>query len=168
MLRNLVLLLSMITSAGGGWWLGSWSGRDAKSALAEAEVKGKLAAAEHDKAQQALNQKIAALTDEFQRESQKLKDSQTQREKDFDAVVANRDARLAELAKVHDGNQKRLAVLQAQLAVAKTPEEREKIVEVIKEVKGEDRIVTIEVDGRMCQTVPVPGDLLAAWRGGTP
>ena len=126
MLRNLVLLLSMITSAGGGWWLGSWSGRDAKSALAEAEVKGKLAAAEHDKAQQALNQKIAALTDEFQRESQKLKDSQTQREKDFDAVVANRDARLAELAKVHDGNQKRLAVLQAQLAVAKTPEEREK------------------------------------------
>ena len=50
MLRNLVLLLSMITSAGGGWWLGSWSGRDAKSALAEAEVKGKLAAAEHDEA----------------------------------------------------------------------------------------------------------------------
>ena len=73
-MRNLVLLIVMALAGAGGWYVGSWSGRDAIAALAKAKDLGEQAQTEHDKTVKSLNQKLAGLTGEFEQGQKKLED----------------------------------------------------------------------------------------------
>ena len=61
-MQNLIYLIIMALAGGAGWYAGSWSGRDAKSAVAAAQVAGKEIEGSREKIQTDLDSKIKTLT----------------------------------------------------------------------------------------------------------
>jgi hypothetical protein len=166
--RNLVLLVVALLSAAAGWWGGSWSGRSAQEALAKVKQAGEQAEADRAKVQQQVDGQIAALKAGYEKDLAALAEQHTARTTQMDAAIAGKDKRLAELAQAQTDKQARIRQLDAALATARTPQERQQIQVQIAQTQQEAKVVVAEADGIKCQSAQVPPALLAAWRGVTP
>ncbi len=165
-MRNLVLLIVLLLGGAAGWYAGGWSGKDAKAALARAEETGKAAAAAHTAEADTLKAKLVSLGAEFERDKKKLEGEHSRQRSEASALIASSQSRIAELGKARSGSQATLQSLRAELANAKTPQDKQAITEriVIKEVEVQRQ--DTQIAGETCLAVPVPERLLATWRGG--
>lgn len=164
-MRNLVLLIVLLLGGAAGWTAGGWSGRDARAALARAEETGKAAAAAHAAEAAALKARLASLAADFERDKSKLESDHARQSSEASALIASSQSRIAELGKARSGSQTALQSLRAELAAAKTPQDKQAITEriVIKEVEVQRQ--DSQIAGETCLAVPVPEHLLASWRG---
>ena len=167
-MQKLVLFIVLAVAAGCGYFVGSWSGRDAKEALTRIEASAKLSDAEYKKTTQALTEKLASLDSEHEKEKQKINDDFKQQKNAFDAAVASRDTRIADLVKTRAGIQADIAKAQARLAAAKTVEETRAAQADIGKLEKQEQVVVVTVEGEQCAAVKVPPSLLAALKGNTP
>ena len=168
-MQKLLLLIMAILAGGGGWYIGSWSGRDAIQALAAAKDLGKQAEAAHDKAQKALNKQLTDLNDQFQTGQKKLEDEHSRAKAEFATVLAGRDQRIADLGKARTGTQTRIVTLQqAVVQPGISAEERAKLQTEIDRLKKEVDDQKILIAGLECSKVTVPAELLAPMRRGQP
>jgi chromosome segregation ATPase len=166
-MNNLVVLVVAVAALVAGWFVGSSSGREAKEALARAEAAGQSAKSEHDKAVGVLNQRLASLTGDYEREKQKLDADHSRQSREFDAILAKRDGRIAELTRARGETQAEVQRLKDAIAAA-PPAERERLQRELDRRQGEQKTQETQIAGLQCLEVPVPPDVLVAWRGGQP
>ncbi len=167
-MQNLILFIAMAVAAGCGYFVGNWSGRDAKEALAKIEISAKQSEAEYNKTKQELTEKLATLDSEHQKEKQKIEDDFKQQKTSFDAAVASRDTRIADLVKTRAGIQADIAKAQAQLAAAKTDKERQAAQAAIDVAVKNEGAVGVTLESAQCESAKVSPGLLTALRGNAP
>lgn len=167
-MRSLVLLVAMALAAAAGWWGGSWSGRTAKEGLARAEKAGELLKAEHEKESAALKARVDLLNADFDRDKQVLAADHARQTGALNAVIAGSKNQVAVIDQARKGTQAELARLQAALAAASTPQERQQLQTAITAQQQVETRQTTQIVGLQCIDVPVPTSLLASWRGGQP
>lgn len=167
-MRNLVLLVAMALAAAAGWWGGSWSGRTAKEGLARAEKAGELLKAEHDKESAALKARVDSLTADFDRDKQALAADHARQTGALNAVIAGSKNQVAVIDQQRKGTQAELARLQAALATATTPQEKQTLQTAIAAQQQVQTQQTTQIAGLQCIDTPVPLSLLASWRGVQP
>lgn len=166
---KLLLLVVMVLAGVTGWTVGSWSGRDARQALAKAKDLGEQAQTEHDKAVKALNQRIASMTADFERDSKKLADDHASAKAELSAALANRDQRIADLVRTRGGAQSQIAALrQAASSASVSPEERLRLQAEITRLQQQVADQQTLIAGLECSKVQVPAELLAPLRVGSP
>lgn len=167
-MRNLVLLIAMALAAAAGWWGGSWSGRTAKEGLARAEKAGELLKAEHEKESAALKAKVDTLTADFDRDKQQLATDHARQTGALNEVIKGSKSQVAVIDQARRGTQAELARLQAALATATTPQEKQTLQTAIAAQQQAQTRQTTEIAGLQCLDVPVPTTVLASWRGVQP
>ena len=174
-MRNLVLLIVALLAGAAGWYVGSWSGRDAIQALAKAKALGEQAQVEHDKAIKGLNDRLAGLGAEYAQGKKSLEDAHAQAEREFAAVLAGRDQRIADLGRVRSSTQTQLAGLKQALANAgtgtgtgagATPQDRARLQADIARLEKQVADQQTLIAGLECSKVAVPSELLAPLRLG--
>jgi hypothetical protein len=167
-MQNLILFIAMAVAAGCGYFVGGWSGRDAKEALTRIEASAKQSDAEYKKTTQALTDKLASLDSEHQKEKQKIEDDFKQQKTSFDTAVASRDTRIADLVKTRAGIQADIAKAQAQLAAAKTDKEKQVAQAALDAANKKETVAVASLDSAQCESAKVSPSLLAALKGGAP
>jgi predicted nucleic acid-binding Zn-ribbon protein len=160
------LLIVAVLAGAAGWSIGSWSGRDALQALSKAKDLGEQAQTEHDKVVKALNQRIEAMSADFAQDKKKLDDDHARAKTDFNAVLANRDQRIADLGRARSGAQSQIAALQ-QAATSAPPEDRARLQAEITRLQKTVADQQTLVAGLECSKVQVPAELLAPLRVGS-
>ena len=177
-MRNLVLLIVALLAGAAGWYVGSWSGRDAIQALAKAKVLGEQAQVAHDKAVKGLNDQLAGLGAEYAQGKKSLEDAHAQAKREFSTVLAGRDQRIADLGRVRTSTQTQLAGLKQALANAgtatgtgtgsgATPQDRERLQADIARLEKQVADQQTLIAGLECSKVAVPAELLAPLRLGS-
>lgn len=167
-MRSLVLLIAMALAAAAGWWGGSWSGRAAKEGLARAERAGELLKAEHEKEAASLKAKVDTLTADFDRDKQQLAADHARQTLALNSVIAGSKNQVAVIDQARKGTQAELARLQAALAAATTPQEKQTLQTAIASQQQAETRQTTQIAGLQCLDVPVPTNVLASWRGVQP
>ena len=167
-MQNLILFIAMAVAAGCGYFVGGWSGRDAKEALTRIEASAKQSDAEYKKTTQALTDKLASLDSEHQKEKQKIEDDFKQQKTSFDTAVASRDTRIADLVKTRAGIQADIAKAQAQLAAAKTDKEKQVAQAALDAANKKETVAIASLDSAQCESAKVSPSLLAALKGNAP
>ncbi len=174
-MRNLVLLIVALLAGAAGWYVGSWSGRDAIQALAKAKALGEQAQTAHDQAVKGLNDRLAGLGAEYAQGKKSLEDAHAQAEREFAAVLAGRDQRIADLGRVRSSTQTQLAGLKQALANAgtgtgtgagATPQDRARLQADIARLEKQVADQQTLIAGLECSKVAVPSELLAPLRLG--
>ena len=172
-MRNLVLLIVALLAGAAGWYVGSWSGRDAIQALAKAKALGEQAQTAHDQAVKGLNDRLAGLGAEYAQGKKSLEDAHAQAEREFAAVLAGRDQRIADLGRVRSSTQTQLAGLKQALANAgtgtgagATPQDRARLQADIARLENQVADQQTLIAGLECSKVAVPSELLAPLRLG--
>lgn len=184
-MRNLVLLIVALLAGAAGWYVGSWSGRDAIQALAKAKMLGEQAQTAHDQVVKGLNDRLAGLGAEYAQGKKTLEDAHAQAKQEFSSVLAGRDQRIAELGRVRTGTQSQLAGLRQALAQASTsastgantgagtgtgtgttPQDRERLQADITRLEKQLADQQTLIAGLECSKVAVPSELLAPLRLG--
>ena len=174
-MRNLVLLIVALLAGAAGWYVGSWSGRDAIQALAKAKALGEQAQVEHDKAVKGLNDRLAGLGAEYAQGKKSLEDAHAQAQREFATVLAGRDQRIAELGRARSSTQSQLAGLKQALANAgtgtgagssATPQDRARLQADITRLEKQVADQQTLIAGLECSKVAVPAELLAPLRLG--
>lgn len=161
-MRNLVLLLAMAAAGVAGYFLGSWSGRDAKEALARVEAAARESEAQYQKTTKDLQAMLAALGSEHEQATQKIKDEFKQQEAAFASAVKARDQRIVELQRARQGIQAEIADAKARLAAAKGEADRKAAEAEVGRLQKQEQVVVATVEGEQCANVKVPPSLLAA------
>ena len=165
---KLLLLIVMVLAGGAGWTVGSWSGRDALQALSKAKELGEQAQTEHDKVVKALNQRIVAMTTDFEQDKKKLDDDHAKARTEFSAALANRDQRIADLGRARSGAQSQIAALQqAATSASASPEDRARLQAEITRLQKTVADQQTLIAGLECSKVQVPAELLAPLRVGS-
>ncbi len=169
---KLVLLIAMVLAGAAGYYIGSWSGRDALQALSKAKDLGAQAQAEHDKAMKSLQDKVAGMTSDYEQGKQKLAADHQQAKSEFTATLAKRDERIAALGKSNTGTVTQLAAARAAAASASantgtTPAEKARLQAEIDRLEKEVAAQKTLIAGLECSKVPVPEELLAPLRVGS-
>lgn len=168
-MRTLVLLIVMVLAGGAGWYVGSWSGRDAISALAKAKELGDAAQSVHDKTVNDLNRKLSGLAGEFEQGQKKLNDDHAQAKAEFNTALAQRDQRIAVLGQQRSATQTRIVTLRETVAASG--------VSADDKARAQDEIARLEkvvadqktlIAGLECSKERVPAELLAPLRTGQP
>ena len=168
-MRNLVLLIVMVLAGGAGWYAGSWSGRDAISALAKAKAVGEAAQSEHDKTVKGLNQKLAGMNSDFEQGQKKLADDHAQAKAEFNATLAQRDQRISDLGKQRSATQTRIVTLRETVAAPGASAEDKARAQA--EITRLEKLVADQktlIAGLECSKEKVPDELLAPLRRGLP
>lgn len=186
-MRNLVLLIVALLAGAAGWYVGSWSGRDAIQALAKAKALGEQAQTAHDQVVKGLNDRLAGLGAEYAQGKKTLEDAHAQAKQEFSSVLAGRDQRIADLGRVRTSTQSQLAGLKQALAHASTgastgantgtgtgtgagtgatPQDRERLQADITRLEKQLADQQTLIAGLECSKVAVPGELLAPLRLG--
>ena len=174
-MRNLVLLIVALLAGAAGWYIGSWSGRDALQALAKAKALGEQAQTAHDKAVKGLNDQLAGLGADYAQGKKSLEDAHAQAKREFSTVLAGRDQRIADLGRVRTTTQTQLAGLKQALANAgtgtgaaggATAQDRERLQADINRLEKQVADQQTLIAGLECSKVAVPGELLAPLRLG--
>ena len=163
-MQNLIYLILIALSGGGGWMAGSWSGKDAKAALVAAQKMGAEATATRDRIQAESDHKLKLISAEREAEVTTLRtrfDSQTV---GFNLKLADRDKRIAVLNKTASAERQTAADLKGQLANAKSPEERNALLTRIAEAEGRAKKAETDSIGVDCSKREVPAYLLADLR----
>lgn len=166
-MRNLVLLIVMVLAGGAGWWAGSWSGRDAKAALAKAQEIGEQAQKAHADETQALKKQLESIGSEFEAK-QKARDAEFATAKGaLDTALAGRDKTIADLQRSSGSKQTRIVEIEKRVADPSLPlAERNALQADIDRLKAEVSAERARVAGLECSKVPVPAELLAPLRVG--
>ena len=168
-MQKILLLVVAILAGLGGWYVGSWKGRDAIQALDKAKDLGQQAEAAQAKTQKALDKQIADLTQQFQSSQKKLEDEHSQAKAEFATVLAGRDKRIADLGKTRSVTQTRIVTLEASAAQPGiSAEERARLQTEIDRLKKEVDDQKVLIAGLECSKVAVPAELLAPLRRGQP
>lgn len=167
-MRNLVLLIAMLAAGICGYFVGSWSGRDAKEALARVEASARESEAAFRKTTQDLEARLGTLSAAHDQEKQKIKDEFKKQEDVLAGAVATRDQRINELQRSRKTIQAEIADARARLAAAKTEAERKAAEVDIGKLQKQEQVVAVTVDGEQCAAVKVPPSLLAALGVPTP
>lgn len=169
-MRNLVLLIVMVLAGGAGWWAGSWSGRDAKQALAKAAELGEQAKKAHAEETQALKARLDGIGAELEAR-QKARDTEfASAKQQLEGLLAGRDKTISELKRSSSGKQTRIVEIEKRVADPALPvAERNTLQAEIARLQGEVQAERTRVAGLECSKVPVPPELLAPLRvgGGT-
>lgn len=165
-MNYLVWLIVMALAGAAGWWGGSWRGRDALAALAQAKEMAGQAVAERDRIQADLGKTVAQLKAEFQ-QGQAQRDAEHAKARDELArTLAGRDKTIAELGRARDGRQTEIARLRQQADAAGTSaEERARLQSEIERLKRDVADKETQIAGFECSKVPVPAPLLAPLQG---
>jgi hypothetical protein len=169
---KLVLLIAMVLAGAAGYYLGSWSGRDALQALSKAKDLGIQAQVEHDKAVKSLQDKVASMGTAYAQEKQKLEVGHQQAKNEFTATLVKRDERIAALGKRNNGTVTQLTAARAAAASANAntgtaPAEKARLQAVIDRLEGELAAQKTLIAGLECSKVQVPEELLAPLRVGS-
>ena len=167
-MRNLVLLIAMALAAAAGWWGGSWSGRTAKEGLARAEKAGELLKAAHEKESAALKAKVDTLTADFDRDKQQLAADHARQTGALNELIKGSKNEVAVIGQARKGTQAEMARLQAALAAAATPQEKQTLQTAIAVQQQVETKQTTQIAGLQCLDVPIPTNVLANWRGVQP
>lgn len=169
---KLVLLIAMALAGAAGYYIGSWSGRDALQALSKAKDLGAQAQAEHDKALKALQDKVANMTTDYEQGKQKLAADHQQAKSEFTATLARRDERITALGKTNSGTASQLAVARtaatnASANASSTPAEKARLQAEIDRLEKELAAQKTLIAGLECSKVQVPEELLTPLRVGS-
>ena len=167
-MQNLIYLIIMALAGGAGWYAGSWSGRDAKSAVAAAQVAGKEIEGSREKIQTDLDSKIKTLTLAHDAELVQLQSKFDGESAGWKTTLAARDDRIKTLNGSAKTFRQQADDLSGQLAAAKSPEESKALKARIAELETKANKAEVESAGVVCSKQTVPDDMLAALRGVAP
>lgn len=166
-MRNMILLLVLISGFAAGYWLGDYRGRDARKALAAAVETGKTLEQERQTSKVKLETELAAIDARYQREQQNSRQLydvkaeqwlQTKTQLDQTIAAQNRkvlqlNQRINELALKRNENlmadkTAKSDSLALEQQIAKLRDERDSLIR--------------EADGNACLLKPVPHSVLEA------
>jgi hypothetical protein len=108
------------------------------------------------------------LTSDFNRDKEALAADHARQTGALNAVIAGSKNQVAIIDQQRKGTQAELARLQAALAVATTPQEKQTLQTAIVAQQQVQTQQTTQISGLQCIDTPVPLNLLASWRGVQP
>ena len=167
-MTNLIILIVMLLAGAGGWYAGSWSGRDAKEALALAQKAGVEAKTVRETIQTDLNRKIEVLTSEHDAAVRQIQTKFDGETANWQSLLAARDGKISALNQVASGARSQVALLNDRLAKAADPKERAALAQEINALKAQAVKAEVESAGNVCSMQRVPDEMLASLRGATP
>ena len=124
--------------------------------------------AEHEKESAALKARVDSLTADFDRDKQALAADHARQTGVLNEVIKGSKNEVALIDQARKGTQAALARLQAALATATTPQERQQLQTAITAQQQAEIQQTTQIAGLQCIDTPVPLNLLASWRGVQP
>jgi uncharacterized coiled-coil protein SlyX len=164
-MKNITLVIVMIVAAIAGYFIGSYSGRNAKEALANALVAARLATDDHDKTVKELNNRIIKLDSDYEIDK-KARDASYEKQKvKWAGLLAGRDKRITELSKESSGTGAEIERLRGSLKGMTSPEERQRMNERIAKLEKELKDQQILITGLECSKIPVPQEILSKLKG---
>lgn len=161
------LVAGLVAGGALGWWGGASSGRAARAELAQAHTKARAAEALHQRATTELRTGLQALVHRSTQRAAELERQQVVHANHLAAVLAQRGARLAQLAQAGGTAARKAQALEQKLASASTATQRNELGIALASAQANAKAIATEVAGRTCQATPIPADLLAAWLGET-
>lgn len=167
-MQNLIYLVIMALAGAGGWYAGSWKGRDAVDALARIEQSTGQAKAALVQSEAKLVADLAAQKAKFDADRSQLDEAHAKQTQSLQATIASNSQDVAKLQKTSQGRLADIARLTRERDAAKTPDDKKKLDTQLAAVVAEQKTVQVEIDGRQCLPVPVPLVVLADWRGAAP
>ena len=162
-MQNLIYLILIVLSAGAGWTAGSWSGKDAKQALAVAKQGGEKIETQRETLQLALDDKLKGLKQQHDAELEQRDAKFVVATAEFNRKVSDRDGKIATLDRSAKSHLQRAGELTARLATAK-PEELAGLKAEIADLQARARTDLAQRAGNVCVKELVPVDLLAELR----
>ena len=164
-MKNITLIIVMLVAAIAGYFFGSYSGRNAKEALANAQVAAELATKDHDKTVKELNDRLAKLDSDYEIDK-KARDASYEKQKiKWAELLAGRDKRITELSKESSGTGAEIERLRRSLKGMTSPEERQRMNERIAKLEKELKDQQTLIAGLECSKVPVPQEMLDRLKG---
>ena len=162
-MQNLIYLILIVLSAGAGWTAGSWSGKDAKQALAVAKQGGEKIETQRETLQLALDDKLKGLKQQHDAELAQRDAKFVAATAEFNRKVSDRDGKIATLDRSAKSHLQRAGELTARLVTAK-PEDLAALKAEIADLQGKARSDQAQRAGNVCVKELVPVDLLAELR----
>lgn len=168
MTKWLVLIAAVLTGWG-GWYAGSWSGRDALETLDKAKREAREAKAELAKVQAGLNKDLKQLQTKYGEDQQKLQESNTRAQAEFTRLLDGRDKRIADLGTSHKAAQGNISELAKVLSNPSTSAADRLLVQgQIDELNKKLAQTQVLMEGLTCSKVAVPAELLKPMREDQP
>jgi len=165
---KVVLIIAMLAAGIAGYFIGGWSGRSAKEALAKAETAAKESEAQYQKTRQHLEQKLATIGTQHEAEKQKIIDEANKQQADFKTAVDTREARISAMQKERLGIRSQITAAEQRVRDAKTDSERQAAEADRQRLINQELAVRTTVQGEQCAIVKVAPSLLVVLRGVAP
>ena len=161
-MQNLIYLIIMALAGGGGWYAGSWKGRDLQQAVDNAKAVAEQAVVARDKIERDLKASQADLVAKFEQAQQARDANHAKVADELKTALANSDKTVAELKRTRDGKQ---AQIQKNTALIDnkdtTAAERARLQAENDQLRGEVARQQAQIAGFECAKVPVPDKLLS-------
>lgn len=154
-MRNLLLLLILISGLVAGYFIGDYRGKEARKALQEAIDKGNQAKAEQQKAILQLETQLRGIGETHQQELEKIRNDYDSKSAEWQREKARLNEKISRLNAQRSVNETKLKTLNEQLINASGPE-KERLQREIELLRIRQIELSQQIEGNACLNVRVP------------
>lgn len=164
-MNNITLLIAMTVAAISGYFIGSYSGRDAKEALATAQIAARHVMEEHEQSVKLLNERISKLDNEYAEEKKGYNANFQKQKQKWAELLAGRDQRIAELNSMNSNTGAEISRLRSSVKDMAPSAERRHTEERIAVLEKDFKAQQIQIFGLECSKTPVAAEMLNKLQG---
>ena len=161
-MRNILLLLVLVCGLVAGYFIGSYSGKDARETLADEIKKGKLLDDELTKANEQLKQELEAVNDKHKLEIDTLRKDYDAKKGEWQHSKAALDETIKRLSGDLGKHKTTLADLKKKLGASTSEADKKRLQAEIDRLNQVIAAGQQELDGNLCLKVKVPQRVLDA------
>jgi hypothetical protein len=165
--NNITLLIAMTVAAISGFFIGSYSGREAKETLATAQIAARHAMDDHEKSVKLLNEQISRLDKEYAAEKKGNSENYQKQKQKWAELLAGRDRKIAELASRNSDTGAEITRLRGTVKDMSPSAERQRTEERIALLEKEFNAQQAQIFGLECSKTPVATEMLSKLKGDT-
>jgi len=163
--NNITLLVAMAVAALSGYFVGSYSGRDAKEALATAQIAARHAQDEHENTVKLLNERIGKLDSEYAEEKKDNTAHFRKQQQKWADLLASRDRRIVELSGMNNATAAEISRLRTSLQDMPLSAERKQTEQRIADLEKAFTAQQTQIAGLECSKIPVANEMLSKLKG---
>lgn len=163
-MRNLILLLVLISGALAGYFVGDYRGKEARKALELAIETGKTLESERQATLTKLKTELDGINEKHQQELDTSRKEYATKEAEWQSIKSGLNGTISNLKEKRDKDMSELKHLLEQLDGATGPERaalEQKIAALRRELDG----VKLKLDSNLCLDMPVPSKIIDLLNG---
>lgn len=164
-MNNITLLIAMTVAAISGYFIGSYSGRDAREALATAQIAARHALEDHEQAVKLLHERISKLDSEYADEKKSHNESFQKQKQKWAELLAGRDRRIAELSSINTDTGAEISRLRGSVKDMPPSAERQRMEQRIAVLEKDFKATQTQISGLECSKTPVASEMLTKLKG---